>query len=48
VGSLEPGKLADLAVLKGDIFGVDKEEISKTKVLQTFVGGKPVYSASEA
>jgi len=45
VGTLEPGKLADVAVLSQDIFAVPPESISKTRVLMTMVGGKPVYEA---
>ena len=43
VGTLEKGKLADLAVLSQDIFTVAPGEIAKTRVLQTWVGGKLVY-----
>lgn len=41
-GTLEPGKLADVVVLSQDIFRIDPEEIPKTKVVQTIVGGKVV------
>jgi predicted amidohydrolase YtcJ len=44
-GSLEPGKLADLAVLSQDIFGVHMEELPKTQSVLTLVGGKTVYDA---
>ncbi|MDR2460305.1 MAG: amidohydrolase family protein [Deltaproteobacteria bacterium] len=44
LGSLEPGKIADMAIIKGDLFSVKPWEISKTKVLQTIVGGKTVYA----
>jgi predicted amidohydrolase YtcJ len=43
VGTLEPGKLADLAVLSHDIFAVAPETIGQTRVLTTMVGGKIVY-----
>jgi predicted amidohydrolase YtcJ len=43
VGTLEPGKEADIAVLSQDVFGVAPEQISKTQVLMTLVGGKVVY-----
>jgi predicted amidohydrolase YtcJ len=43
VGTLEPGKLADIAVLSQDVFTVPHEEISKTKVVMTLVGGRVVY-----
>ena len=45
VGTLEAGKLADLAVLSQDIFTVPLETIGKTRVITTMVGGKIVYSA---
>jgi len=45
VGTLEVGKLADLAVLSQDIFSVPPETIGKTRVVTTIVGGKIVYSA---
>jgi predicted amidohydrolase YtcJ len=44
VGTLEVGKLADLAVLSQDIFAVPAEVIGKTRVLTTMVGGKVVFS----
>jgi hypothetical protein len=44
-GSLEPGKLADLAVLSQDIFKVSDEELPKTASLLTIVGGKVVYDS---
>ena len=43
LGSLEPGKEADLAVLSQDIFSVAHEEIAKTKVWMTMVAGKIVF-----
>jgi predicted amidohydrolase YtcJ len=46
VGTLEVGKLADLAVLSQDIFSVPPETIGKTRVVTTMVGGKIVFSAS--
>jgi predicted amidohydrolase YtcJ len=45
VGTLEVGKLADLAVLSQDIFSVPPDTIGKTRVVTTLVGGKIVYSA---
>jgi hypothetical protein len=44
-GSLEPGKLADLAVLSEDIFHVPPDELPKTRSVLTMVGGKIVYDA---
>lgn len=45
LGTLEVGKEADLAVLSQDIFSIKPEDISKTRVVTTMVGGKVVYSA---
>jgi predicted amidohydrolase YtcJ len=45
VGSLEVGKLADLAVLSQDIFSVPPETVGKTGVVLTMVGGRIVYGA---
>jgi predicted amidohydrolase YtcJ len=42
-GSLEPGKLADLAVLSDDILKVPSEKILTLKVDLTLVDGKVVY-----
>jgi predicted amidohydrolase YtcJ len=44
-GSLESGKLADLAVLSQDIFSVPLPELPKTESVLTLVGGKIVYDA---
>jgi predicted amidohydrolase YtcJ len=46
VGSLEVGKLADLAVLSQDIFSIPPETLGRTRVITTMVGGKIVYSAA--
>ncbi len=43
VGTLEVGKLADLAVLSQDIFAVPAQSIAATQVLMTMVGGRIVY-----
>jgi predicted amidohydrolase YtcJ len=45
VGTLEVGKLADMAVLSQDIFSADPSTIGKTRVTMTIVGGKIVYRA---
>lgn len=44
-GTLEPGKLADLAVLSQDIFTVPVHALPKTESILTVVGGKVVYDA---
>ncbi|GAD61072.1 hypothetical protein PA6_004_00250 [Aquipseudomonas alcaligenes NBRC 14159] len=45
IGSLAPGKQADLIVLDRDIFTVSDAELFDTRVLQTWFAGKPVYQA---
>ena len=42
-GSIENGKLADLAVLSQDILAVPADDIRKTKALMTVVGGKIMH-----
>ena len=42
-GSLEPGKLADLVVLSGDIMTCPEEEIPRLTVLMTMVNGRSVF-----
>ncbi len=44
-GSLEPGKLADLAVLSQDIFQVSPQDLPKTESILTMVGGNVVYDS---
>jgi predicted amidohydrolase YtcJ len=43
LGSLEPGKLADLIVLDTDLLTCTEEKIRDTKVQRTYVSGKLVY-----
>ena len=42
IGSLEPGKQADLIVLDRDVFKVSDDELFETKVLNTFFSGKQI------
>ena len=42
-GTIEAGKLADVVVLSGDIFRIPPEEIEKTAVVYTIVGGRVVF-----
>jgi predicted amidohydrolase YtcJ len=42
-GSLEAGKLADIVVLSQDIFRINPNEIQKTSVVYTIVGGRIVF-----
>lgn len=44
-GSLEPGKLADLAVLDADPLAVPPDRIGDISVTATFVGGEQVFAA---
>jgi predicted amidohydrolase YtcJ len=43
LGSLTPGKLADITVLSKDIMTVPEDDIPEAEVLYTIVGGKIVY-----
>jgi predicted amidohydrolase YtcJ len=43
-GSLEPGKLADVALVDRDLFQVAPETLREARVVATIVGGKVVYS----
>jgi predicted amidohydrolase YtcJ len=47
-GSLEVGKFADLIVLDRNPLEVPAEEIAKTQVLETVIGGSILYQASAA
>jgi predicted amidohydrolase YtcJ len=45
LGSLEPGKFADLAVLSQDIFTVSATGLPATRSVLTLIGGKIAYDA---
>jgi len=45
LGSITPGKLADLVILSQDIMTIPEAEIPKTQVVYTILGGKMVYRA---
>ena len=45
-GSIEPGKLADFAVLTDDFLTVKPQAIRDMKALSTWVGGREVYRAA--
>jgi predicted amidohydrolase YtcJ len=45
-GSIEVGKLADVILISQDLFKTAPNQIGKTKVLMTIVGGKTVYQDS--
>ena len=44
LGTLEPGKEADLAVLSQDIFSAKPEDIGKARVVMTMAGGRVVFT----
>ena len=46
MGSLTPGKLADITVLSNDILTIPEDEIPTTNVVYTIVGGKVMYRSS--
>jgi predicted amidohydrolase YtcJ len=46
-GSIEVGKLADIAVLSDDIFKIKPEEIEKVKVVITIFDGKVIYDKKQ-
>src|SRR6266853_142624 len=43
LGTIEPGKLADLVVLNSDYFAVPNEDLKKIRSVLTVVGGNVVY-----
>jgi predicted amidohydrolase YtcJ len=43
IGTLEPGKEADLVILEQDPFKVAPDEIMKSKVSETWVGGEKLF-----
>ena len=45
VGTIEPGKLADLVVLNHDYFAVPDADLKKTRSVLTVVGGRIVHDA---
>jgi predicted amidohydrolase YtcJ len=47
LGSLEPGKFADLAVLSQDVFAAAPDAIANTHVTMTMVGGKVVFNETK-
>jgi hypothetical protein len=47
LGSLEPGKWADFIIIDRDYFKVPAAEIDDIQVLETWVGGKRVFTAGE-
>jgi len=48
LGSLSPGKLADMVVFSGNLLSIPTDQILRTRVLYTIVGGKLVYQRPDA
>ncbi|ENX37610.1 amidohydrolase [Acinetobacter courvalinii] len=46
IGSIEPGKRADIIVTESNPFKVPVTEIHKTKVIKTFIDGELVYDSA--
>ena len=46
-GSLEPGKLADLAVLTADPLTVEERNLRDIAAVMTMIGGRIVHATSE-
>jgi hypothetical protein len=42
-GTIEPGKLADLTIVEGNLFTMPANELHKAKVKMTVVGGEVVW-----
>jgi predicted amidohydrolase YtcJ len=47
LGSLEPGKLADLVILERNLFEIPPDELNTVRIKATMVGGKWVYRQPE-
>jgi predicted amidohydrolase YtcJ len=47
VGSIEPGKLADMTVITKDFATCPEDEIKDIETLQTIVGGKVTFDRSK-
>lgn len=43
IGSIEPGKHADLVVIDGDLFGTPAEDIPDLPISMTMLGGRIVF-----
>lgn len=48
LGSLSPGKLADMVVISGDLLTLPAADILRTRVLYTIIGGRVVYTRPRA
>jgi predicted amidohydrolase YtcJ len=45
IGTIEPGRLADLAVLSHDYFTVPDEDLKRIRSVMTIVAGRIVHDA---
>ena len=43
LGSIQPGKYADLVILEKNLFDIPVSEIHKVKICETVMDGKTVY-----
>ena len=48
MGTIEPGKLADLVILEGDYLTVPEDQISQLPIRMTLVDGRIVHEATAA
>jgi predicted amidohydrolase YtcJ len=44
IGSLDPGKQADFIIVDRDVSAVTPVEMAKTQVIETWVGGRKLWS----
>ncbi|MCY1560450.1 Amidohydrolase family protein [compost metagenome] len=44
IGSIAPGKQADLILLDRDVFSVEPEALRDTRVLKTWFAGRDIYT----
>ena len=47
-GTIEPGKLADLTIVEGDLYSMPQSELFKARVRYTVVGGEIMYRGAGA
>lgn len=47
IGSIEPGKLADLTIVDGDLTTADPDAIAQMRIWRTIIEGRVVYRAGE-
>ena len=47
LGTLEPGKFADLVVIDRDIYDIPEDEIMNIKVEETYLAGKKIFDRQE-